>query len=171
MLPKKHLSWCEKRKKKKRVEELKKSQQGALDKFVLRGGNSHHNVNINETFHSDIGENINLVDDENVSEFLNNIVNEDDEVNPCNIMQYDENTISPLDSFDPKDWDDIDNKLRDIIVKKEPIRELNLAIPLDVNNRHFSYSYFARKLSNGEISDRKWLVYSKSVDKVFFFML
>ena len=39
MLPKRHLFGCEKRTKKKREEELKKSQQGAFDKFVLRGGN------------------------------------------------------------------------------------------------------------------------------------
>jgi hypothetical protein len=36
MLPKKHLSGNEKRKKRKRIEELIKSQQGALEKFVFK---------------------------------------------------------------------------------------------------------------------------------------
>ena len=41
--------------------------------------------------------------------------------------------------------------------------------PKDSENRHFSSIYYTCYLSNGEKSDRKWLIYSVSLDKVFYF--
>nr|TKW20468.1 hypothetical protein SEVIR_4G090300v2 [Setaria viridis] len=160
----KYESGYEKRKRKRRVDELIELQREAMDKFcknelaiIVAGeptnGNQEENVNIN-------------VDDNNVSD-SENIVNTSGAY--AQSASVDEEPVYTSDIYDPRNWDKLDNKARDILVEKGPIREENIKFPLDAASRHFSYAHYSRKLSNGEVHDRKWLVYSKYVDKVFYF--
>ena len=52
---------------------------------------------------------------------------------------------------------------------KGPIKETIVNFLLDGNYRHFLHSHYTRTLPNGENQDRNWLVYSKSIDKIYYF--
>ncbi|XP_066375027.1 uncharacterized protein [Miscanthus floridulus] len=71
------------------------------------------------------------------------------------------NEQSMLTIFDPRTWENLNNIKRDILIE----REMDLQFPSDPSNRRFSYAYYSRKLTNGEVVGKKWLVYSKHVDK------
>jgi len=80
---------------------------------------------------------------------------------------------------DPANWPiSISQDLRTSIVKLGPKRTINFNFPSRVIissssekevNRRFSTNFYYRKLPNGEIVDRNWLVYSISKDHVFCF--
>lgn len=58
---------------------------------------------------------------------------------------------SMLMIFDPRTWENLDNIKRDILIKKGPVREMDLQFPSDTSNRRFSYTYYSKKLPNGEL--------------------
>ncbi|XP_022893928.1 zinc finger MYM-type protein 1-like [Olea europaea var. sylvestris] len=79
------------------------------------------------------------------------------------------NELFSVDLVDRANWENMNTNLRDLIVMKGPVRENDLTFPKDGANRHFSSTHYVRRLPNGEKYDRKWLIYSKSLDKVFCF--
>ena len=134
----KKLSGTEKRKKKKkrkREEELIKSQQGTIGKLVLKNVGSHENLD---------QPNENLSNGKDVSEVVNDGVNDLSEPNDLSNSSNNENLgideeelILPLDFYDPRNWDNLDKKARDLLVEKGPIREMNLVFPKDNTSWHF----------------------------------
>ena len=114
MLPKKHLSGSEKRKKRKRIEEIVESQKGAIDKFVLKrveepskrlsvDNLEQSNENLNDENHIN-DDSINLNAHDNVTNHINEdntYLNEHDNVpNASNIevVGIDEHIVPHLRS-------------------------------------------------------------------------
>ena len=132
------------------------SQRGALRKFLKSNTSTSRdpdalaivaaeelaNANLEDQDHME--DNVNIdVDEHNVSDH-EHIFNSN-ETEPTII---DEDPVS-IDIYDPRNWDKLDNKANDTLVEKGPIREENLEFPWDANDRHFSYAYYSRKMSNG----------------------
>lgn len=164
------LSGHQKRQKKIKAIETEKRQIGSLDNFF--GKNNPKNANIGV-----VDEDINIreqpqaipveseqeIENQNVEAVVENDAKEVDA--EIDIEEIRNNSID----YDPGTWEKIDQRLRDLLVKKGPIRIVLENFPKDSSNRHFSSMHYRRVLPNGDIQDRKWLVYSLSSNKVFCF--
>ncbi|KAK2661597.1 hypothetical protein Ddye_000171 [Dipteronia dyeriana] len=106
MFPKKHKSGSEKRKQRQRIEELVESQKRALDKFFVKNIGSGCSQ---QTEPSHVEE----LNKAKIDEIQHNVTEQP----------------TPLDIYDPKNWDNIDDKTNDLLVDKCPIRETNLEFP------------------------------------------
>ena len=78
--------------------------------------------------------------------------------------------VNNFNSNDPVTWPKlINSKFRKIIVEKGPQQIKRNDFVRDNSRRSFSNQYYQRKLSNGDILPRSWLVYSISGNCVFCF--
>ena len=94
-------------------------------------------------------ENEKIDDNSNVPNDVSNASNIENLGDDC------EQEILHFDIYNLRNQESLDNTSRDIFVEKGPTREMNLYFPNDKYSRHFSYENYSRKLSNGEISDKK----------------
>ena len=53
--------------------------------------------------------------------------------------------------------------------KKGPTKITNIDFPKDEFSRYFSLSFYIQKLPNSEQHERRWLIYSQDLHKVFCF--
>ena len=76
-----------------------------------------------------------------------------------------------VDMDDLGNWKKIEQRMRDYLVERGPPTRppVDYPFPRDGIERCFTYSCYTRRMSNGEKQDRRWLVYSKSKDKIFCF--
>jgi hypothetical protein len=183
MSTRKYASGYEKLPKKKKLEKLIESKKGSLNKFVISNKqNINDNLVENHINEQEIHEK--ELEDNEIIQQKYDIENNDSDVQLCNITTLDEEIHENLEEnkniddvsnsivtsiYDPGKWKNIDAKLRDLLVENGPIRDNNINFPKDENSRHFSSTFYKRKLLNGEKHDRKWLVYSKDLDRIFCF--
>ncbi|XP_058775971.1 uncharacterized protein LOC131650271 [Vicia villosa] len=154
----------DKRKKKKKIEELIQSQVGALDKFLIKESqvlNESHSVDHIDT---EIPDNVSIENDN-----VDSVPIENDNVDSVPIENDNDDNVD-YDIFDPRNWDRLQPKLIDLLVAKDPKRYNSIVKgPRDNWNKRFTANLYTRALANGEKCDRDWLVYSKELDRVFCF--
>ena len=148
----KYESGAEKAKKRKIREELQEKDKGSLDKFVSRLARKE------------------CANDESLSN-LNQVQKE---TTDCDDLVSEENNevVQPVNIYDPGNWENLNlQDITDILIKSGPIKILNdeCSFSRNKDNRHFSDQFYKRVLSNGEVHERQWLMYSIKLDRVFCF--
>ncbi|XP_073294292.1 uncharacterized protein [Primulina huaijiensis] len=170
MLPK-YMSGSQKRKRKLKIEEMIQSQAGDINKYFVSNKNIVEEVedtidnSISREQDNELDEN--EIDIKKVLESVNVDVFNDHEKDE-EFVQY-ENLNQETWCDDPAKWDNIDQKVRNFLVERGPNRDVINVFPKDSANRHFNVSLYKRILPNREESDRRWLLYSVSCNKIFCF--
>uniref|UniRef100_A0A8I6WD92 TTF-type domain-containing protein n=1 Tax=Hordeum vulgare subsp. vulgare TaxID=112509 RepID=A0A8I6WD92_HORVV len=176
----KYPSGSYKRKKKQREDEVKEALSGSLLRYYKSKTNTSRNPEELAIVLADDQNNVNrgddghtpTEDDVDINMHDINVSDHDPIFNSCaaESVSVDEEPVVTLDIYDSINWGSLDNKARDILVEKGPKRkEESTKYPLDETSPHFSYNHYSRKMSNGEVRNRRWLVFSKQANKVFCF--
>ncbi|XP_048621665.1 zinc finger MYM-type protein 1-like [Brassica napus] len=156
--------------------------QGSMDRFLVKSANLNESGRSGDEF-DDPMEDENEINDEDVNEEdkeveddVTDVTEEDDNLsekeNEDVNDQVQDNTDMGriLDIYDPGNWGQVKPALKLVMVEKGPAQRLpsDFIFPREkASGRHFSHAYYTRSLSNGKKQDRRWLVYSKTLDKIF----
>lgn len=180
-MPPKQPSGCEKRKKKKRDEDMRKSQAGAMYKFMKKAP-VEEPEEMEEPQHVDEQEHVQVEPEEmeeqqHVEEQDDLQAEHEESEEPVGNVEANINEEhvkhNPIDIFDPRRWGGLNSDEIKLLVEKGPKRDTTIVYgPYDVHGRdgrRFSATLYTRTLSNMEKCDREWLVYSREVDKIFCF--
>ena len=130
MSSRKYVSGSDKRKKRKRAQEFIESQKGSIDNFSKSDTSTSRNSDELTIVVVEEQSNFNLEDEGPAKENIdingddNNVSDHEHIFNSSATVGEQPNT--PIDIYDPRNWDNLDNKARDILVEKGPIREENL---------------------------------------------
>jgi hypothetical protein len=150
MLPPKHLSGAQKRKKKKQEDLFIESQKCAIHKFFPTAVVADVNLGLDNIRAEELEQQLIELDNanEHENENLDSTNDESEDATEHENLQHSSHTENPdvndeqedlLPSiYDHRMWDSLDNNARDILVEKGHVREYNLEFPKDSNNRHFS---------------------------------
>lgn len=164
----KYLSGNEKLKRKLKKEEYLETQRNSMCKFLKRENTD--NIQSEQLHEEKTTNHQNDNDDYICERFIdvhdNNVLDVDDMKND-DILN---NKI--IDINDPGTWPEkITDKFRMNLIKNGPIQIYNFNFPKDEEkgNRSFSVNYYKRKLPNSVEQVRRWLVYSKTTNKIFCF--
>ncbi|XP_035838128.1 zinc finger MYM-type protein 5-like [Helianthus annuus] len=162
MAPKQASGW-QKRQKRKRAEELVKSQADARQNFLVPNPPT---VNV-ENQQEDVEVYLEVEQEQERVE----VEDEEERVEVEDVDKQQENVEKQqerVDIFDPGRWEGLNADELKVLVAKGPKRDTSIEFgPLNQYNGRFSATIYTRTLSNLEKCDREWLAYSKELDKMF----
>nr|XP_005998628.1 PREDICTED: zinc finger MYM-type protein 5-like [Latimeria chalumnae] len=182
---------AQKHKKKKLQEEAAKGQQGAIEKLIKRSEtlefmddesvieteavndglpttDEMHHVMSTSTATSSTST-VSSCTSASATSYAAGQSYEDEDLLSSNNPETDPHLVlqPSIDLHDPGTWPSvIDSKLRSKIVDYGPYQVKDITCPEDEKKRHFTASYYLRKLPNGETISHNWLVYSQTKDAV-----
>jgi hypothetical protein len=136
-----------KRKKREHDQKIVASQRGAMRKFLKSNTSVSRNpdelalVLIGEQNNIDLEGEVPIDDNVDINTDDNNMNDDEHTFNssPTESASVDEEPVS-VDIYDPTNWASLDNKARDTLVEKGPIREDNITFPLDGKATFFIFS-------------------------------